>query len=267
MGKVEQVCLTPIGKVHADFHETNKVPITGGQAFVEIFPEYLPALQRIEENSHLWLLMWFHEADRDLLRTVPGRVNKNLPEYGVFALRAYKRPNPIGLTLVSLKEVVENGLIVEGLDAIDGTPVLDIKPYYEQDIVFSPRTSYIRAADYEMRRTLFFNEALAHHQEICPFLYLAVRMALVADELMGQITKEDLNVTVRGSRCLGDTLQGLTHARLANPPRFTFIESNEVQQSTWKNRERSLTISARRYDLDEHAFLHLTDDQLFELGE
>lgn len=260
----EQILLNPIGRVHADFKDVERVPVKGGEAFVEVFPEYRPGLLGIEENSHLWLQLWFHEAERDVLQIVPRRVNEDLPVYGVFSLRAYKRPNPVAMSLVSLKEVLENGLLVEGLDALDGTPVVDIKPYYEQDVVFSPRTPYIRPAAFAMRRQLFFWEALTHHQEECPALYLGVRMALVADAVMGQITKEDLRVSVRGSLCLADVLQGLTHARLANPPRFTFVESAETGQSVWKNGEKKLVLQAR-CGLSKDTFLSMEDEKLFAL--
>lgn len=256
--------LNPIGVVHADFYKVDQVPVKGGKAFIEIYSEYLPALLRIEENSHLWLQLWFHEAERDILRIIPKKINKNLPEYGVFALRAYKRPNPVALTLVSLKEVVKDGLLVEGLDAIDGTPVIDIKPYYEKDIVFSPRTPYIRAINFNMQRELFFGEALSHHQEECPSLYLGVRMALVAEKIMGQITKQDIYISVQGSLCLGDVLQGLTHARLANPPRFTFLESSKGMQSAWNNGRSKLVLKAR-CELDKNKFLDMKDEKLFDL--
>ena len=115
--------------------------------------------------------LWFHKADRDILTVVPGKVNSNLPEYGVFSLRAFSRPNPIALSLVRLERVEDNLLFVSGLDAIDGTPVLDIKPYYEQEIVFSPVTPYIRPLKREMRQKIFIKQALLHHQENAPGYY------------------------------------------------------------------------------------------------
>ena len=264
MEEVKQITLNPIGRVHTDFHNIDQVPVKGGEAFIEIFPDYLPALLRIEENSHLWILSWFHKAERDVLQVVPKKVNENLPEYGVFSIRAFKRPNPVALSLVHLKKVAENGLFVKGLDAINGTPIVDIKPYYEQDIVFSPRTPYIQPAKMEMHRQILLSEALAHHREECPALYMGVRMALIADKIMGQLTNDNLSVFVRGSLCLADVLQGLTHARLANPPRFTFQESSGEGQSIWGNAERKLILKAR-FELDKDAFLTVEDEKLFEL--
>jgi len=78
------------------------------------------------------VVYWLHQADwqpkRDLLRRPQGR--EDMPLLGIFAQRAKHRPNPVGITTVRLLSVKDNVLTVRGLDAIDGTPVLDIKPYF-----------------------------------------------------------------------------------------------------------------------------------------
>jgi tRNA-Thr(GGU) m(6)t(6)A37 methyltransferase TsaA len=254
------IIVKPIGIVRAGLQELNQVPIVGGSAVIEVFPKYKRGLLRIEENSHLWLQLWFHKAGRDLLSTVPGKVNSNLPEYGVFSLRAISRPNPIALSLVHLESVKDNLLLVNGLDAIDGTPVLDIKPYYEQEIVFSPVTPYIRPLKREMRREIFMKQALNHHQEKCAGLLLGVRMALVADEYLGQLNSKDLKVTVNGSPCLADVVQGLSNARLANLPRFRYNETNDIGQSIWEKNGKCLTITVRQL-ITADEFLQIDDDQ------
>ncbi len=160
-------------------------------------------------------------------------------------MRAPHRPNPIALCLVHLDSIEGNNLKLSGLDAINGTPVLDIKSYYEQDIIFSPDTPYIRPFHPVMRRNIFLKEALAHHQEACPNLHLAVRMVLIAGEFMGHLNSRDLNLTVIGSACLADTLQGLSRARLVNPPRFCYEENKAVSQSIWQKPGRRLTITLR----------------------
>lgn len=259
---MDNIEIEPIGMVRSAMKHVDDLPIPGQPAEVEVFPEYREGLSRIEENSHLWLLMWFHQADRDGLLTVPRRINPDLPEYGVFGMRSPRRPNPIALTLVRLEAVEGNTLRVSGLDAIDGTPVLDIKPYFENDIVFSPLTPYIRAVDRSMRQNSFFKRALSHHQEVCPDLYLAVRMALLADELMGQLNTADLKLAVYGSPCLADALQGLSRARLSNPPRFSFQERTECACSVWKRDERCLTLTARQ-QLDLKSYQDLTDEEIF----
>ncbi len=256
------IFLKPIGVVKSAIINPDDVPMAGQPARVEIFPQYSEALHRIDENSHLWLLLWFHKSDRNCLRTVPARVNPNLPEYGVFGLRSPNRPNPIALSLVNLDSVNGNILQVHGLDAIDGTPVLDIKSYYEQDIIFSPKTPYIWAHNPVMRRNIFLKQALSHHQEECADLFMAVRMALAADEYMGHLNRPDVKLTVTGSACLADTLQGLSRARLANPPRFKFQETMSLKRSLWEKPNRTLTLTARQ-ELNAETFTKLTDEELF----
>ena len=99
---------------------------------IEVFPEFAPALKGIEGFSHLWVIYWFHDNDRPesraTLQVHPRRDPAN-PLTGVFATRAPERPNPIGLTACRLLKVKGTDLEVEGLDARDGSPVLDIKPY------------------------------------------------------------------------------------------------------------------------------------------
>ncbi|MDD4802224.1 MAG: tRNA (N6-threonylcarbamoyladenosine(37)-N6)-methyltransferase TrmO [Syntrophomonas sp.] len=256
------ISLKPIGIVRVPADNPDTVPVTGQPAQVEIFPQYTQALHRIEENSHLWTLLWFHQSDRKCLRTSPKRVNPNLPEYGVFGLRSPNRPNPIALTLVRLESVNGNILNVYGMDAIDGTPVLDIKSYYEQDIIFSPKTPYIMAHKFDMRRNIFLKQALSHHQEECADLHLAVRMALVADEFMGHLNRPDVKLSVIGSPCLADTLQGLSRARLANPVRFKYQESLSINRSVWKKSDRILTITLRQ-DINAEKYNELSDEELF----
>lgn len=258
------IVLKPIGVVRSPVLTLEDYPEPGQSAWIEVLPQYREALQRIEANSHLWVLLWFHRSDRNLLKTVPRRYSLNLPEFGVFGLRSPNRPNPIALTLVKLEAVEDGVLRVQGLDAIDGTPVLDIKSYYEQDIVFSPKTPYIRANDPEMRRNHFLKLALKHHQEKCPDLLMAVRMVLVADQYLGHINRPDLSVTVTGSLCLADSIQGLSRARLANPPRFVHSTGPGLPATLWVDPLNILKIRALR-GLNEDEFLNLSDSDLFEI--
>ena len=95
-----------------------------------IHAEFAEALDGIEEFSHLFVLFWLNQVSRENKRLkVHPRGRKDLPLLGVFATRTMLRPNPIGLTLVELVKIEGNVLTVRGLDALDGTPVLDIKPF------------------------------------------------------------------------------------------------------------------------------------------
>ncbi|WP_104373405.1 tRNA (N6-threonylcarbamoyladenosine(37)-N6)-methyltransferase TrmO [Desulfocucumis palustris] len=242
----QDIVIKPVGVVQAPYADPTQAPILGYRATVEVFPDYANALLRIEEHSHFWILTWFHQARRNVLVTVPGRINPNLPEYGVFGLRSPVRPNPVGLSLVQLESVEGNKLHVTGLDAIDGTPVIDIKPYFENDIIFSPRTPHMRPLRREVLKGILLKRAIAHHQEECPDLLLAVRMTMLAEESLGHINSPDLQVAVTGSACLADTLQGLTRARLANPPRFRHQLADSPGRSDWSLGSKTLSISARR---------------------
>lgn len=256
--------MNPIGVVRSDEAVTTEVQLQGNRAVIEVFPEYGAALERIGENSHLWILSWFHQARRDVLATVPVKVNPDLPRYGVFALRSPMRPNPIALTLVSLERVEGNRLTVAGLDGVDGTPVLDIKPYFEQDIVFSPLTARITAARREVRRNLLEREALLHHREVCPALEIGVRMAIIAEERFGKLNDDRISLEVTGSGCLGDVLQGLSRARLANPARFRFIPDETAARSVWVKEGERLVVELRG-DADSAGTEALSDDELFRV--
>ncbi|MDD2510941.1 MAG: tRNA (N6-threonylcarbamoyladenosine(37)-N6)-methyltransferase TrmO [Syntrophomonas sp.] len=261
---MEEIVLKPVGQVLSSAEEPEDMPLGGLEAVIEIFPEYLEALKGIEENSHIWVLSWFHKAPRDLLRVKPGRINPELPEYGVFALRAYGRPNPIGLSLARLERVEGHRLYLKGLDAIGGTPVIDIKPYFENDAVFSPLTSYIKGKNREIRQGILSKRALVHHQEECRYLPLAVRMAIIAEDYLGKLNSLDLFVRVRGSVCLADCIQGISRARLANPPRFSFQQTEENMESEWK-RGKSTLLLRLKSDAELEGLELREDQELFHI--
>ena len=260
----KDITLKPIGIVKSPYKEPGKMPIPGRGGVIEVFPEYIDALLHIEENSHLWILTWFHLSRRDVLTTVPHRIDSGLPEYGVFSLRSPVRPNPVGLSLVRLKRVEGNVLHVSGLDAVDRTPVIDIKPYFENDIIFSPRTPKILPSKREMLQNLLLKQALNHHQEECPDLLLAVRMAVLAVEKFGHINLPDLCVMVNGSPCLADTLQGLCRARFSNPPRFEFRPSDSLSQSIWRRGDEVMNIVTLR-PINRKGLIELADSDVFDI--
>ncbi|MEM3873810.1 MAG: tRNA (N6-threonylcarbamoyladenosine(37)-N6)-methyltransferase TrmO [Candidatus Bathyarchaeia archaeon] len=102
------------------------------EAKIRIFPEFCSGLKDVEEFSHLIVLYWFHlrdnEANRRTLIVFPKRHMVDV-EKGVFACRSPSRPNPIGLCVVELVKREDCVLTVRGLDAFEGSPVIDIKPY------------------------------------------------------------------------------------------------------------------------------------------
>jgi tRNA-Thr(GGU) m(6)t(6)A37 methyltransferase TsaA len=98
---------------------------------VELDPRWQPALQEVATCSHLVLLYWMDKAPRNLVRQVPGH-HRGSPgvQRGTFALRSPARPNPIAMSVVKLLGIEDNKLSVVGLDCLDGTPLIDIKPYF-----------------------------------------------------------------------------------------------------------------------------------------
>jgi tRNA-Thr(GGU) m(6)t(6)A37 methyltransferase TsaA len=100
---------------------------TGAVCTIELNPRFAAGLQDIERCSHLVVLYWMDKARRDLAVQVPGHLGKGR---GTFALRSPVRPNPISMSVVKLVKVDGAKLDVIALDCIDGTPLLDIKPYY-----------------------------------------------------------------------------------------------------------------------------------------
>lgn len=112
---------------------TEAVDMNWGEVISEIVlePQYAPGLLGLDEFSHLMVLTFLHEAEYNPekhLRRHPQE-RQDMPLLGIFAQRARHRPNRIGVTAVEIVEVTENSVKVRALDAIDGTPVIDIKPY------------------------------------------------------------------------------------------------------------------------------------------
>lgn len=123
--------MRPIGYARTPFTSTHEVPKGHGAKHVadgvlEILPELAAGLQDIEGFSHLYVIWLFDRSEGFELTGVPPTDDR---AHGVFATRSPRRPNPIGLTVVELLHREEAKLHVRGVDMLDGTPILDIKPY------------------------------------------------------------------------------------------------------------------------------------------
>ncbi|MGB9175303.1 MAG: tRNA (N6-threonylcarbamoyladenosine(37)-N6)-methyltransferase TrmO [Methanoregula sp.] len=122
--------LHPVGYVCSPYKVKGDAPRQGRLSDmvseIVIDEKYRPALWQIERRKHLWVLCWFDRADRTVLRAIPPGTSV---EKGVFAIRSPDRPNPVSLCMVDLLGVNNGVLRVRGLDAFDGTPVIDIKVY------------------------------------------------------------------------------------------------------------------------------------------
>jgi tRNA-Thr(GGU) m(6)t(6)A37 methyltransferase TsaA len=128
--KLEVGNLRQIGVVHSPYREPKEAPFQGKHAndesMLEIFDDYEPALLDIDQCSHLIVLYWQDRADRKVLHTLTPWGPK---PHGVFATRSPNRPNPIGLCVVELLKRDGPSLKVKGMDALEGSPLIDIKPY------------------------------------------------------------------------------------------------------------------------------------------
>jgi tRNA-Thr(GGU) m(6)t(6)A37 methyltransferase TsaA len=124
----------PIGIIHSPLKHASGAPLQSISAkhvegVVEVFPRYVPGLKDIAGFSHLILIYHLHRARRASLTVKPYLDTK---KRGIFACRAPARPNPIGISIVKLEKVRGGTIWVRELDIIDGTPLLDIKPYIPQ---------------------------------------------------------------------------------------------------------------------------------------
>jgi tRNA-Thr(GGU) m(6)t(6)A37 methyltransferase TsaA len=123
--------LKTIGVIRSSFKAAAGTPIQppfgdGVEGTVEVLPEYAEGLADLDGFDRIWLLYWLDRAPPARLRVMPFRDNV---QRGLFATRAPCRPNPIGLSSVRLIGISDNMLTVSGIDILDGTPLLDIKPY------------------------------------------------------------------------------------------------------------------------------------------
>jgi tRNA-Thr(GGU) m(6)t(6)A37 methyltransferase TsaA len=127
-----EMLLKPVGIIHSPFKKRNDSPHQGRYgdqiSEIHIFDGYLDALEGIGRYKHIIVLYWCDKAERNLLKIIPfGKSEKR----GVFSTRAPSRPNPIAFSLVDLLEINKNKLTVKGLEALDGSLVIDIKPYWK----------------------------------------------------------------------------------------------------------------------------------------
>jgi len=146
----KKICYQPIGVIHTPFHDPVGMPIqpVGGKEItgtVEVYPEFTDGLMDIEGFSRIILIYDFHLSGDCRLQLVPFL--DTLP-HGVFSTRAPNRPNSIGISVVYLLKREGNCLYISGVDMLDGTPLLDIKPYLpECDAFFCERTGWFPGGD------------------------------------------------------------------------------------------------------------------------
>ncbi|HEY3274715.1 MAG TPA: tRNA (N6-threonylcarbamoyladenosine(37)-N6)-methyltransferase TrmO [Methanocella sp.] len=268
------IVLKKIGVVHSDVKERKDMPLQGVDATIEVFPEYEAALDGLDGHSHVFILCWLHKAERDLLKVTPRKFSPDLPERGVFSVRSPVRPNPVSLTASELISRDGRFLRVASCDVIDGTPVIDIKPYEPGwDCIFAARdhdkTEKIRKMlPAEVRENLL-REAVNYHGERCTGLALAVRMAQFAGQRLGcDLRREDVCVLIGKNHCISDALIGITGARLGNNRLYYNLSPKTVKSKdsySIYNAEKTIVFRRRRFMKDFTGILECNINDLFDI--
>jgi tRNA-Thr(GGU) m(6)t(6)A37 methyltransferase TsaA len=128
---MKNVLLKPIGFIRSELKRRDEAPLQGVEgapnAFIEVLPPYRKALHRMKAGDEIIVITWLHRARRDVINVHP-RGDRSRPLTGVFSTRSPDRPNPLGLHRVKVLEIRSGRLCVGPIEAIDGTPVVDLKP-------------------------------------------------------------------------------------------------------------------------------------------
>jgi formylmethanofuran dehydrogenase subunit E len=216
-----------IGVVKSRFTEpADPVEMRKWESTIIVHEEFAEGLYRIEENSYIQVIFNFHQSPADLVlkpKTYDGTIK------GVFACRSPRRPSALGLTTVNLLERNGRELRVKGLDAIDGTPVLDIKPYTnsldaeerqlveEERLKSNPRGEYARYLRHKDIKTLLL-KAGQLHGHYCPGLATGVLAGAYAMSHISEISDglEKLLAIVEVNSCFVDGIQFVTGCTLGN---------------------------------------------------
>ena len=144
----ENITFTTLGIIHSPFKVPEGTPIQpksakGARGKVVVYKEYKDGLKDLSGFSHIILLFYFHLSESGYSLKAKPYMDNNL--HGIFATRAPRRPNPIGLSVVRLNRIKGNILYIEDVDIIDGTPLLDIKPYVPDfDIMEVTKTGWLK---------------------------------------------------------------------------------------------------------------------------
>lgn len=187
--------LKPIGIVHSCFKEKFAIPrqpalAPAARGEIELLPPYNDpvAIEGLEDVSHLWLSFIFHQAmpkeDEVRLRVRPPRLGGN-KKIGVFATRATHRPNPLGLSVVKLDGIKNGRLQISGIDLLDGTPIVDIKPYVPYADIVPTAFNHIASDSPELSRIEFNSDVLIAMQNH------AERLDQPVKELIEQMLAQD----------------------------------------------------------------------------
>ena len=130
----KKITMIPIGIIHSPYKQTKDMPIQGKfkpgvKAWIELGEKYSTGLKDLDEFSHAIIIYHFHKSEKTEIEGKPFLEDN---KHGIFAIRSPHRPNHIGLSVVKIEKIEGNKLHFSEVDVLDGTPVLDIKPYVKQ---------------------------------------------------------------------------------------------------------------------------------------
>ncbi len=210
----ESIQLAPIGVVRSPFKTrfgTPKQPsaVPSARATLQLYPQsdLNGCLEGLEEFSHLWVIFLFHENTNTRVR---GKVHPPRLEgrkMGLFATRTPHRPNPVGLSLVKIEKVDEWSIEVSGVDLLDGTPILDIKPYVsEADLALNAKSGWVEQNAWRKLEVQFTPEAeeqlgeLVREEELVGVRQLILET--LAQDPRPQVYREDVELKYRETHAL-----------------------------------------------------------------
>jgi tRNA-Thr(GGU) m(6)t(6)A37 methyltransferase TsaA len=242
------------------------MPLQGVPAVINVFDEFLKGLTGIESDTHINVIGWFDKADRAPLMVRPRKISAQLEKRGVFSLRSPARPNPLSLTATRLVKVEGPLLYVEPLDLIDGSPVVDIKPYSAGwDTIFWARDVHSALITQHMAEEQvlaeLFREAFNFHGEKCAAIAVSAKIAYDAAQVLETSVRDiRLQLPQTVNPHLADGLVGVSRATMGNA-RLTFSEDPDIRIWT-----ATRSVIYRVFDVsgsDAQRVLQMSSDQLF----
>lgn len=249
----DKFTLKTIGKIVSPIDDTAKMPLQGVAAQAHIAAEFADALDKIEKHSHIFILCWMNQAHRDRLKVIPRRHGGENKAKGVLALRSPTRPNPISLNPTRLLKREDNILYLENIDMVNGTPIIDIKPYSTGwDCIFSARNN----SDYNTYSKMPAADVLADmlrqagnfHGDRCVGVAIGVRAAFFAlNHFQADLQDKAFTIDARVRGCTADALQSLfsmsnkrfNHGELADKIIFA-KDGAELELEITKNKFHSV---------------------------
>ncbi len=262
--------LVQIGVVESPITDRRSMPPEGVPAEVRIFPEFQDGLLLIEENTHIWVVAWLEDADRERLQIIRPTYEPSRRRRGVFGLRSTTRPNSLAISPAKLLDVRDDVLVLESLDFIDGTVVVDIKRYSPSyDTIFAARSSrdrYLLDKADPSRLPELEVEAAHFHGEINASVVAGARLIQYVSLNWNVMPKDPaLRVQVGSSSemaSLADAVQALTAATFGSG-RLRMVEGTWV---CFEHGTRRLIVQPNRWPEDDlDALRKRPFDELFTL--